>query len=1001
MLINLINNIAFLVALVAAGQIVISRFYKNPLNRQVLLGLLFGGVALLGMANPLNFSPGLIFDGRSIVLSVAGVVGGGVVALIAASMAAIYRFQLGGIGATVGIVIILLSALLGVLARQWWLRRGGPPRPIDYLALGVVVQLAQLAAFTQIPGRAGYGFVEQAWWVLLLFYPLATMLLCLIFRNHEQQLIDQQSLSAARDAVIAAERASMQRFHAYFDHSIVGLAITSMEKGWIEVNDALCATLGYTRNELVRMTWAELTHPEDLAPDLAQFNRMLAGEINSYAMDKRFIHKDGHLVDTRLAVSHVRKPDGSLDYVVAMVEDISERKQAEKSLLHEQQLSADIINALPGVFYLFDAHGRFLRWNQHFKEVTGYSDSELTTMQGPDFFSGADRQHIADAMQQVFRDGQASVEADFRDRHGKGTPFHFSGTRVFLDGQPYLLGVGLDMTERLRAEQELSVLSTELARARDLLQLVIDNAPIRVFWKDRDCRYLGCNPAFARDAGKQSPAELIGSDDFAMGWASQAELYRADDQRVMQTGQPHLDYEEPQTTPDGGTIWLRTSKAPLRDASGNVIGVLGIYDDVTRRKELEAELAGHRQHLEEQVIQRTKELVEAKMVAEAASRAKSAFLANMSHELRTPMNGIMGMLSLATRRMADAKGLDHLDKARSAANHLLGVLNDILDLSKIEAERMLLEAAPLQLGGILENIISVLCHKATEKGLTLEIDLPDSLARLPLLGDPLRLGQILLNLTGNAVKFTERGRVTLRARPVSENSEAVQVRFEVVDTGIGIAPEAQTRLFNSFEQADNSMTRKYGGTGLGLAISKRLVQLMGGEIGLDSTPGVGSTFWFSIRLARREAMQEVQAAPDFENAEAETRLRRDYPGARILLAEDEPVNREVACIQLEAAGLAVDLAEDGRQALELARRNTYALILMDMQMPNLNGLDATRAIRADSLNQTTPILAMTANAFDEDRQTCLAAGMNDHLAKPVDPEFLHETLLRWLERTRH
>ncbi|MBS3936566.1 MAG: response regulator [Sulfuritalea sp.] len=744
MLITLINNIAFLVALVAAGQIVIAHSYRKPLHRQVLLGLLFGGVAVLGMANPLNFAPGIIFDGRSIVLSVAGVVGGGVTAVIAAGMAAIYRYQLGGDGATIGITVVLISALLGVLARQWWLRRNRPPQPIDYLALGVLVQLAQLALFTQIPERAGYAFIQQAWWVLLLFYPLATLLLCLIFRNHEQQLIDQQALSSARDAVTAAERASMERFHAYFDHSIVGLAITSLEKGWIEVNDALCTTLGYTRDELTRMTWTELSYPEDLAPDLAQFNRMLAGEIDSYAMDKRFIHKDGRLVYTRLAVSHVRKPDGSLDYVMVMVEDISERKQAE------------------------------------------------------------------------------------------------------------------------------------------------------------------------------------------------------------------------------------------------------------------VELKKHRDHLEDLVASRTAELAAAKEAAEAASRAKSAFLANMSHELRTPMNGIMGMLALAKQRMADPKGLDHLDKAQGAANRLLGVLNDILDLSKIEAERMVLEDVPLHLGGVFDNLTSVLGNKAVEKGLMLETDLPEPLARLPLMGDPLRLGQILLNLAGNAVKFTERGRITLRVRPLTETPEAMQVRFEVIDTGIGIAPEILERLFTSFEQADNSMTRKYGGTGLGLAISKRLVQLMGGEIGAESTPGAGSVFWFTVRLARREP-GAILATPSFKETEAEARLRRDHPGARILLAEDEPVSREVACLQLEAAGLAVDLAEDGQQALELARRNPYDLILMDMQMPNLNGIDATRAIRnmgADSLNRATPILAMTANAFDEDRRTCIDAGMNDHIAKPIDVEHLYDTLFRWLSANR-
>jgi PAS domain S-box-containing protein len=215
-----------------------------------------------------------------------------------------------------------------------------------------------------------------------------------------------------------------------------------------------------------------------------------------------------------------------------------------------------------------------------------------------------------------------------------------------------------------------------------------------VFWKDRESRYLGCNPAFARDAGKRAPAELIGQDDFVMSWAVQAELYRADDSRVMALGQPLLSYEEPQATPEGRMIWLRTSKVPLRDAAGEVIGVLGVYDDITERKQAEAELEQYRSHLETLVETRTAELVAAKEAAEAANRAKSTFLANMSHELRTPMNGIMGMLNLAKRRMTDPKGLDQIDKAKGAADRLLAVLDDILDLSRIEADRMVLEDAP-------------------------------------------------------------------------------------------------------------------------------------------------------------------------------------------------------------------------------------------------------------------------------------------------------------------
>ncbi|MBN8474784.1 ATP-binding protein [Sulfuritalea sp.] len=442
---------------------------------------------------------------------------------------------------------------------------------------------------------------------------------------------------------------------------------------------------------------------------------------------------------------------------------------------------------------------------------------------------------------------------------------------------------------------------------------------------------------------------------------------------------------------------------------GSVVTILFIGDmqaalarsraEMRRARRAEQELERHLGQRESLIEERTKALFLAKEAAEAANIAKSAFLANMSHELRTPMNGVLGMIELSKRRMADPQGISQLDQAKTSADHLLGVINDILDLSKIEAERMVLEAVPLSLGQSAEQIVGTLGQKATEKGLKLTIDLPAELVRAPLSGDPLRLGQILFNLVGNAIKFTEQGEVALRIRPVGETPEAVQVRFDVSDSGIGIEPEAQARLFRSFEQADNSMTRKYGGTGLGLAICKRLVRLMSGEIGVESTPGRGSTFWFVVPLKKREP-GAVPPAPTLAGLMAEQRLQAEYAGTRILLAEDEPVSQAVSRALLENAGFVVDLAEDGRQALELAKQNTYALILMDMQMPVLNGVDAAKAIRdmgAGSLNRTTPIIAMTANAFDEDRQACLDAGMNDHVSKPVAPKVLYETLLAWLE----
>jgi len=451
----------------------------------------------------------------------------------------------------------------------------------------------------------------------------------------------------------------------------------------------------------------------------------------------------------------------------------------------------------------------------------------------------------------------------------------------------------------------------------------------------------------------------------------------------------------------------RTAEIEARDRSilGLLLGglfvttaiILALSLAVRRRKRMEGELERYRDHLEKLVETRTAELATAKDAAEAASRAKSTFLANMSHELRTPMNAIMGMTDLVLRRATDPKQIDQLGKVKAASAHLLHVISAILDISKIEAERLQLEHTDFRLGEILENIVSLIGHRAMEKDLKLLIDLQQGLPARRFNGDPLRLGQILLNLAGNALKFTDQGAITLRCHCLEDTPDGTLLRWEVIDTGIGIAPAAQARLFTAFEQADNSMTRKYGGTGLGLAISQRLVHLMGGEIGFDSTPGQGSTFWFTVRLSKASS-DAVPSAPTFPTQSADEQLPDLHAGTRILLAEDEPVNQEVSRGLLEDAGLMVDLAEDGAQAVALAKQNRYALILMDMQMPKLNGVEATKAIRADSLNRTTPILAMTANAFSEDREACLSSGMDDFLAKPVDSRDLLTMIDQWINR---
>ncbi|MDD5296278.1 MAG: response regulator [Rhodocyclaceae bacterium] len=399
-------------------------------------------------------------------------------------------------------------------------------------------------------------------------------------------------------------------------------------------------------------------------------------------------------------------------------------------------------------------------------------------------------------------------------------------------------------------------------------------------------------------------------------------------------------------------------------------------------------------NMEVLVQQRTQELEQAMRQAEAANASKRSFLANMSHEIRTPMNGILGMAQLLRREGVTAKQADRLDKMDNAAQHLLGIINDILDLSKIEAGRLVLEETDVVVGSLAANVLSMLGERAQAKNLQLRVEAEP----MPhLLGDSVRLQQALLNYATNAVKFTERGSVILRIRRLEESADSLLIRFEVQDTGIGIDAEKLGKLFSAFEQADTSTTRKYGGTGLGLAITKKLAELMGGCVGVESQPGMGSTFWFTARLKRGQAPVALVPAKGGAGS-AEAMLLRDYPGRRVLLVEDEIVNREVALDLLNDVGPRVDIAEDGVQAVDLATRNDYDLILMDMQMPNLDGLEATRRIRRLANRTHTPIVAMTANAYAEDKARCFDAGMNDFITKPIDPDILFETMLKWLAR---
>ena len=864
----------------------------------------------------------------------------------------------------------------------------------------------------------------------------------------------------------------------------------------------------------------DLRHFTTLEPDETLFPDLAAALATQQPSERRIEWSKEHTYLRRINIYRdVNKQVAGL--VLAYV-DISAYRRAEHALEAAEDMFRLLADNTTDWVFVTDADLRYRYISPACQEICGYSPEQFIAL--PELIRMVIHpdDHDRYFSHRVDAEHRGEHREDFRIRHRDGSerwiehhcrPMHDSAGKFI--GRS---GANRDITARKQAEEQMRKLALAVEQSPHSIVITNTNAEIE-FVNAEFCRssgyaaeeVLGRNPRLLQSGRTPKTTYVALWDALINGRQWQGEFTNR-----RKNGEIYVEWN---------------SYTPIRTADGRVTHYLSIKEDITEKKQLADEIERHRHHLEELVAERASQITalndqleERAAAAEAASQAKSRFLANMSHEIRTPMNAIIGMIHVLRRKSA-AETIDKLDKMAGAAGHLLGVINDILDISRIEADQLVLEQVRLDLDEVIARISSLIMPQVQAKKLELTVDAAPALGVLG--GDPTRLGQVLLNLLSNAVKFTECGQITLRTSIVETTERDVLMRFEVSDTGIGISPEQKSRLFQMFSQADDSITRRYGGSGLGLMITRRLAQMMGGDVGVDSIPGDGSTFWMTVRLSLlggtdkdhlivrladrhalvvddnqatrlvhskllshfgmqnrsvgsgAEALQILSEAdargqaidlvlldmvmPEMDGQQtlkairgqrlarqpvvwlvtgsddsqimataaasgfAETlvkpltlpRLREalqryiagqtslpaptvdqntpaDFSRLRLLIADDEPLNREVVALQLEETGCTLDMAEDGMQALGLAAANRYDLILMDMQMPMLDGIKATRQLRAQG--HLMPIIAMTANAFAEDRQACLAAGMNDFLTKPVAPDVLVATLRRWLSQ---
>ena len=689
--------------------------------------------------------------------------------------------------------------------------------------------------------------------------------------------------------------------------------------------------------------------------------------------------------------------------IVLIISDITESKQAEQALRESEERFSKAFRSNPSLMVITDVDdGMIYDVNDSWCSTMGYTRDETIGKTGFEIGLWVDPSDRTSLVAALKKEGSVrDIETPFRTADGEVRDFLVAVERIELDGGPRLLFVSHDITGRKRAEEALRDSEN---RFKDFAESASD-----WFWEmDENLRFTYVSPAVERVLGLaaewhygKTREDLLGDDFDRDVWEQHLHTLKA--------RQPFRDFTFIRNSECVEQIWIRTSGKPVFAADGSFLGYRGSGRDITERKRAEQMQQDNEQALQERVaeleeahrklnvqgeslVSLADNLIDARDQAEASDQAKSEFLATMSHEIRTPMNGVIGMAGLLLETDLSPVQREQAQTIKKSADALLMLLNDILDLSKIEAGQVELELLDFDLQGLLDSVVALWDLYLRGKGLNLSIEIAPDVAPV-LKTDLTRIRQILFNLIGNAAKFTEEGNVTLAISQRDLTDDELELCFAVTDTGIGIAPEARSQLFTKFSQADGSVTRKYGGTGLGLAICKQLTELLGGEIGCESSPGVGSTFWFTVRCTPGD-IQAVDVGIWTQEA-GNTAVTTSDRSLRILAAEDNHVNQMVLLAILSKSGHTIDVVTNGSEAVSAVMRVPYDLLLMDIRMPEMDGVTATRRIRGLSGEVgRIPIIALTANAMKGDRETYIEAGMTDYVSKPINPRELLAAIAR-------